>query len=96
MESFGEMKLRKRETPRKITIIPTLHTIIDPQMTPRIEIRTIIDTDERHKHSYAGAAMIWCRGFQPAARGPPAALRRVLYGPGRVFHKIKCVMNIEA
>ena len=26
----------------------------------------------------------------------PAALGRVLCGPGRVFHKIKCVINIEA
>ena len=29
-------------------------------------------------------------------RGPPAALRRVLCGPGRQFHKIQCVINIEA
>ena len=29
-------------------------------------------------------------------RGPPAALGRVLCGPGRVFYKIQCVMNIEA
>ena len=36
------------------------------------------------------------RGFQPTAHGPPAALRRVLFGPGRVFHKVQCVMNIEA
>ena len=35
------------------------------------------------------------RGLQPAARGPPAGLGRVLFGPGRVFHKIQCVMNIE-
>ena len=33
---------------------------------------------------------------QPAARGPPAALEQVLCGPERVFHKIQCVMNIEA
>ena len=31
-----------------------------------------------------------------STRGPHAALRRVLCGPGRVFHKIQCVMNIEA
>ena len=31
-----------------------------------------------------------------STRGPPAALGRVLFGPGRVFHKIQCVMNIEA
>ena len=28
--------------------------------------------------------------------GRIAALGRVLCGPGRVFHKIQCVMNIEA
>ena len=31
-----------------------------------------------------------------STRGPHAALRRVLCGPGRVFHKIQCVMIIEA
>ena len=39
---------------------------------------------------------IYNRGLQPATRGPPAALGRVLCGPGRVFHKIQCVMSIEA
>ena len=34
-------------------------------------------------------------GLQTEARGPPAAFCRVLYGPGRLFHKIQCVMNIE-
>ena len=38
----------------------------------------------------------YSRGLQPAARGPPAALGRVFFGLGRVFHKIHCVMNIEA
>ena len=28
-----------------------------------------------------------------STRGPHADLRRVLCGPGRVFHKIQCVMN---
>ena len=40
--------------------------------------------------------MFWNRGLQLAARGPPAALGQVLCGPGRVFHKTQCVMNIEA
>ena len=39
---------------------------------------------------------LYNKDLQPAARGPPAALGRVLCSPGRVFHKIECVMNIEA
>ena len=31
-----------------------------------------------------------------STRGPPATLGRVLCGSGTVFHKIQCVMNIEA
>ena len=31
-----------------------------------------------------------------STRGPPAALERVSCGPGRLFHKMQCVMNIEA
>ena len=33
---------------------------------------------------------------ESSTRGPPAVLGRVLCGPGRVFYKIQCVMNIEA
>ena len=39
---------------------------------------------------------LYDRGLQPAARRPPAALRRVLCGPAWLFHKIQCVMKIEA
>ena len=40
--------------------------------------------------------ILYIRGLQRAARGPHAALGPVLCGPGRVFYKIQCVMNIEA
>ena len=39
---------------------------------------------------------MYVRCLQPAARGPPAAFGRVLCCPGKVFHKIQCVMNIKA
>ena len=38
---------------------------------------------------------IYGRGIQPAARGPPAALGRILCAPGKVCHKIQCVMSFE-
>ena len=39
---------------------------------------------------------VFLLGQGSSTRGPPAALGRVLCGPGRVLHKIQCVMNIEA
>ena len=39
---------------------------------------------------------VYALGQGSSTRGSPAALGRVSCGPVRVFHKIQCVMNIEA
>ena len=57
-----------------------VHTFLDKQFPARL----------------IGSVSPYIRGLQPTARVPPAALERVLCDPGRIFHKIQCVMNIEA
>ena len=58
--------------------------------------RALIQEMFQGREAMGMGMFVYSRGLQPVAHGLHVALWRVLCGPRRVFHKVQCVMNIEA
>ena len=67
VESVGRMKLGKRENSEKNARNADFLIIIAPLVTPRLELRIFVRTDEWLKHS--GAGTVWMAGRTWYVRG---------------------------